>query len=229
MCWPLCVSVLEVACGAGCFFIYVDTYLLLGAEFAELSLWGMAMGAAAIPVWYKLALRWGKRKTWLIGMALYLVVFIGTGLLRPGPDGLHTLFALNMLMTFAGGSMGVIAAPMLCDMIDYGRLKDGAERSALYFSIQALMTKVQVAIGGALGFAIVGWFGLDMQATEQTELSLIGLRLSVSWAPTVFVLLAMVFIALMPLNEARMAIIRRKLRARDAGAGDVTCGAEDGA
>ena len=31
------------------------------------------------------------------------------------------------------------------------------------------------------------------------------------------------------LNKARMAIIRRKLRARDAGAGDVTCGAEDGA
>jgi len=113
--------------------------------------------------------------------------------------------------------------------IDYGRLKDGAERNALYFAIQALMTKVQLAIGGALGFAIVGWFGFDMQAAEQTEMSLIGLHLSVSWAPTVFVLLAMVFIALMPLNEARMAIIRRKLRARDAGAGDVTCGAEDGA
>jgi len=224
----MCLGI-GVGMWGGLFFIYVDTYLLLGAEFAELSLWGMAMGAAAIPVWYRLALRWGKRKTWLIGMALYLVVFIGTGLLRPGPDGLHTLFALNMLMTFASGSMGVIAAPMLCDTIDYGRLKDGAERSALYFSIQALMTKVQVAIGGALGFAIVGWFGFDMQATEQTELSLIGLRLSVSWAPTVFVLLAMVFIAMMPLNEARMAIIRRKLRARDAGVGDVTCGAEDGA
>ena len=224
----MCLGI-GVGMWGGLFFIYVDTYLLLGAEFAELSLWGMAMGAAAIPVWYRLALRWGKRKTWLIGMALYLVVFIGTGLLRPGPDGLHTLFALNMLMTFAGGSMSVIAAPMLCDTIDYGRLKDGAERSALYFSIQALMTKVQVAIGGALGFAIVGWFGFDMQATEQTELSLIGLRLSVSWAPTVFVLLAMVFIAMMPLNEARMAIIRRKLRARDAGVGDVTCGAEDGA
>ena len=35
----------------------------------------------------------------------------------------------------------------------------------------------------------------------------------------VFVLLAMVFIAMMPLNEARMAIIRRKLRARDEGVG----------
>ena len=87
------------------------------------------------------------------------------------------------------------------------------------FSIQALMKKVQLAVGGALGFAIVGWFGFDVQAAEQTELSLIGLHLRVSWAPTVFVLLAMVFIPLMPLNEARMAIIRRKLRARDEGGG----------
>ena len=50
-------------------------------------------------------------------------------------------------------------------------------------------------------------------------MSLIGLHLSVSWAPIAFVLLAMVFIAMMPLNEARMAIIRRKLRARDEGVG----------
>ena len=78
------------------------------------------------------------------------------------------------------------------------------------------MTKVEIAIGGALGFAIVGWFGLDVQAVEQTELSVIGLWLSVSWERTFFVLVAMVFIAMMPLNEGRMDIIRRKLKIRDA-------------
>ena len=77
------------------------------------------------------------------------------------------------------------------------------------------MTKVQVAIGGALGFAIVGWFGFDVQAVEQTEWSLIGLRFSVSWMPTFFVLVAMVFIAMMPLTERHMTNIRRKLSARD--------------
>lgn len=199
----------------GLFFIYVDTYLKLGAEFAELSLWGMAVGALAIPVWYRLALFCGKRKTWLIGMAMLLVVFLGTGMLRPGPDGLNTLFALNILMTFANGSMGVVASPMLCDVIDYGRLKDGSERSALYFSIYFLMTKVQLAIGGALAFAIVGWLGFDVQALEQTEWSLMGLRFSVSWAPTFFVLVAMVFIAMMPLTEQRMTNIRNRLAARD--------------
>ena len=199
----------------GLFFIFVDIFLHLGAEFAELNMWGMIMGAVAIPVWYKLAIRWGKRRTWLIGMALYIVVFLGTGQLQPGAEGFSALFALNMLMTFAGGSMGVVASPMLCDVIDYGRLKDGAERSAVYFAIQGFLTKVQLAIGGALGFIIVGWFGFDMQATEQTEWSLVGLRLSVAWVPLFFVLVAMVLIAKMPLTEARMKIIRRKLKMRD--------------
>ena len=199
----------------GLFFIYVDVYLKLGAGFAELSLWGMAVGVLAIPVWYRLALSWGKRLTWLIGMAMLLVVFLGTGMLRPGPDGFNTLFALNMLMTFANGSMGVVALPMLCDVIDYGRLKNGAERSALYFSFYSLMTKIQFAIGGALGFVIVGWLGFDVQAAEQSGWSLIGLRISVSWVPTFFVLVAMVFIAMMPLTERHMIKIRRKLAARD--------------
>lgn len=78
------------------------------------------------------------------------------------------------------------------------------------------MTKVQLAIGGTLGFAIFGWFGFDVQAVEQTELSVIGLWLSVSWAPTFFVLEALVFIFMMPLNKGRMDIIRRKLKIRDA-------------
>lgn len=200
---------------AGLFFIFVDSYLQLGEAFANLSLWGMVCGALAIPVWYRLSLYWGKRKAWLFGMLLLAGVFLYTAVLRPGDSGLPELFALNLLMTFSIASMGVISYPMLCDVIDYGRLKDGAERNALYFSIQALMMKIQLAIGGALGFAIAGWLGFDLQLSEQTELALMGLRISISWAPTFFVLLAMVFIAKMPLSEAKMKIIRRRLKVHD--------------
>ena len=200
---------------AGLFFIYVDTYLKLGEEFSNLSLWGMVVGALAIPVWYRLSIVFGKRKAWLIGMLLLMAVYIYTSVLRPGTSGLNSLFSLNMLMTFSLASMLVISFPMLCDVIDYGRLKDGVERNALYFSIQNLMTKMQMAIGGALGLAIVGWFGFDVHADVQTEISLIGLRLSVSWLPTFFVILAMGFIAMMPLNEKRMEIIRKRLKTRD--------------
>ena len=219
---PFMIFMLTVMCSGigfgmwiGLFFIFVDTFLSLGTQFAELSVWGMVMGAVAIPIWYRLAIRWGKRRTWLIGMALLLLVFFGTGLLQPGAEGFYKLFALNMLMAFAGGSAGVVAAPMLCDTIDYGRLKDGAERSAVYFAINGVMGKVQAAMGGAIGFMLVGWFGFDMQATEQTPLGITGMRLSVAWIPMFFMVAAMFLIARMPLTEERMKVVRRRLKMRD--------------
>lgn len=209
----MCLGV-GVGMWAGVFFIYVDVYLKLGEHFARISLWGLFFGVLAVPVWYRFSLYWGKRRAWLVGMVLLAGVFLYTSLLRPGYSGFNALFALNMMMTFASASMGVIAAPMLCDVIDYGRLKDKVERTAQYFSIHALMTKVQVAIGGAIGIGIAGWFGFDVLAQNHSELSLIGLRIGVSWGPALFTFLAMVFITSMPLDERRMIIIRRRLAAR---------------
>jgi len=219
---PFVILMLTVMCSGiasgmwgGLFFIFVDTFLNLGTQFAELSVWGMVMGVVAIPIWYRLAIRWGKRRTWLVGMAMFVLLFFGTGLLQPGAEGFYKLFALNMLMTFAGGSGSVVLSPMLCDTIDYGRLKDGAERSAVYFAMNGLMIKAQLAVGGAIGFMLVGWFGFDMQATEQTPLGITGMRLSVAWIPMFFMVAAMFLIARMPLTEERMKVVRRRLKMRD--------------
>ena len=74
---------------------------------------------------------------------------------------------------------------------------------------------MQGAIGGALGMGIAGWFGFDVLASEQTASGLLGLHLGVAWLPALIVGMAMLFIALMPLSEARMVVIRRRLAARD--------------
>ena len=200
---------------AGMFFIYVDSYLQLGSEYAKVSLWGMLCGVLAVPVWYRLTLMMGKRKAWLKGMCVLVGVFFCTSLLSPQGSGFYELFALKVLMVFGVGSMSVIAGPMLCDTIDYGRFKDHVERNAVYFSIFSLLTKMQGAIGGALGMGIAGWFGFDVLASEQTTAGLMGLHIGVAWLPAFFVFLAMFFIAKMPLHEERMVIIRKRLAARD--------------
>jgi Na+/melibiose symporter-like transporter len=199
----------------GMFFIYVDAYLKLGEEYAQISLWGMGCGVLAVPVWYRLTLLLGKRKAWLTGMTILMAVYLCASLLSPEGTGFYELFALNVVMVFGMGSMAVIAGPMLCDAIDYGRLKDHAERNAVYFSIFSLLTKMQMAIGGALGMGIAGWFGFDVLASEQTTSGLLGLHIGVAWLPAFCVVMAMVFIGLMPLNEARMVVIRKRLAARE--------------
>ena len=198
----------------GMFFIYVDSYLQLGEEFAEISLWGMVVSALAVPVWYRVTLIMGKRKAWLAGMTILMVVFFCTSLLSIEGSGYYELFALNILIFFSMGSTGVIAGPMLCDAIDYGRLKDHIERNATYFSIFTLLSKMQGAVGGALGLGIAGWFGFDVLASEQTASGLLGLHLGVAWLPALFMVMAMFFIAMMPLNESRMVVIRKRLAAR---------------
>ena len=199
----------------GMFFIYVDSYLHLGEEFAKVSLWGMVIGALSVPIWYRATLMMGKCIAWLAGMTILMGVFFSASLLSPEGTGVYELFALNILMFFGVGSMHVIVGPMLCDAIDYGRLKDHMEHNATYFSIFNLLSKMQGAIGGALGLGIAGWFGFDVLASEQTASGLLGLHIGVAWLPAMFVAMAMFFIALMPLTEARMVVVRKRLAARD--------------
>ena len=196
------------------FFIYVDVYLKLGDLFAEISLWGSVCSLFATPLWYRSILRFGKRASWLFGIVVLMLVFLCATLLSPGRTGFEELLLLNVLLMIAIGSINVVSTPMLCDIVDYGRLQDSTERGALYFAIQALMIKMQSALGGGLGIAIIGWFNFDMHAKEQTSFSLTGLYLGISWLPLLFSIMALMCIILMPLNEDRMMIVRRSLERR---------------
>ena len=104
---------------------------------------------------------------------------------------------------------------MYCDVNDYGRLINPVERTAFYFSVRSFLSKAEQAVGGAIGLAVVGWFGFDVKALEQTEQGVLGLWVGISWIPALCVCLTIVFIALMPLTEKKMDIIRRRLKQRD--------------
>ena len=198
----------------GLLFIFVDAYLNLGERFAQMSLWGMVFGALAIPAWYRIVVRWGKRLPWLVAMGSLSLVYLSTSALTPEQSSYSSILTLYVSLTFFAGSGAVIVGPMLCDIIDYGCYQTGHERSGLYFSTQLLMTKIQLAISGALGLAIIGWLGFDMNDATHSSTSILGLKLSISWLPVLFMIPVMVCIYRIPLNEHRMTIIRRRLSQR---------------
>ena len=204
---------------SGVFFIYVDSYLKLGNFFASLSLWGMLCGALAIPIWYRLTLIWEKRKILILSQSLFAGACFCIGLLQPAESASSAIFIINLLLTVSAGGSAVTALPILCDIIDYGRLKSKIECAALYFSIQGLLIKTPIAIGSALGFAVIGWLGFDTHATVQTAQGIMGLKLGASWIPVLSLLISIGFLAFMSLDENRVTIIRRRLKARDEGIG----------
>lgn len=208
----------SVGIWSGMFFIYVDGYLKLGVVYSEVAVWGMFCGLLAIPVWYHLSLWLGnKSRVLLLGMLLLFLVYLVAGFLEPKSIGFQKLLLLNILMTFGAVSASVVQSPMLCDIIDYDRVKVNVERSGLYFSLLTLMSKIQMALGAALGLFIAGFFGFDMNADQQSSSAVMGLRLGVSWIPSMLVVMAMLFISLVSLDERRMKIIRRRLNSSAVG------------
>ena len=212
----LCVG-MALGLWGGLFFIYVDAYLNLGHRYGELYLWSLGCGVLSMPIWYRCSLYFGKRNAWLAGMILLALVFLCFGLLRPAnADEFGWLFAIKMGYSLVLTSSSIVSAPMLCDIIDFGRLKDNTENSGLYFSVKSLLVKFESAVAAALGLAIVGWFGFDMQSQEHSDISLIAVWSVISWLPAFFIVAAAVLIARMPLTERRMEIVRRRLNIREA-------------
>lgn len=201
---------------AGMFFIFVDMYLAKGDVFAGVSLIGLLVGVIAAPVWCSIALKIGKRFAWQLAMGALAATFLFTGLLSPSNSSTAALLVVNMLVVFVGTAAQIIAPAVLCDIIDYSKLSRDEDSDAAYFAVYSLMTKSQAAVGAALGMTIAGAFGFVAGSAAHTELAVFGLMVSVSWLPSILVCLALVLIAFIPLSEAKMTIVRRRLEVRQA-------------
>ena len=200
----------------GLIFLYVDAYLGLGDQYAQMFLIAFFLGFAATPGWYKSSVFWGKRITWAMAALLLTVSFIYTGFLQPGNTGFIELVALKTIQTLGFTCMGVVAPAMLSEIIDYSNWKNHSEKSATYFSIYAFISKASAAAAMALALAIAGWYGFDAAASSHSDHSIFGLTLAIAWLPPVFSALALVFILLCPIDEHRHRIIRRRLDVRAA-------------
>lgn len=192
-------------------FLYVDTYLGLGDQFAQVFLLSFSLGLVAIPIWYKFAIWWGKKTTWVLATLLLIFSFIYTGFLSPGETNFTELLALKAIQTLGFTCMGVVVPAMYSEIIDFSNWKYLTDKSVTYFAIYAFMQKTTLAIATAFGLGIAGWYGFDATGTTQSENGIFGLTLAIAWLPILFAAIALVFILLSPINERRHQIIRRRL------------------
>ena len=195
----------------GMLFLYVDSYLGMGQLFAQTYLFGLIASIAITPVWCKLAIALGKKTTMGLGQGLMIASFIYTGLLKPGEVGLVEMLVLNSVNTLGMGCMAAIAPAMLSKICDYSAWKFRSENTATYFALYLFFTKFSLAVGGALGLAIAGWYGFDATVTVQSEEGILGLLIVMAVLPLIFLLIALAFTLLNPITASRHAVIRRRL------------------
>lgn len=209
-------SFLSIASGMwySLIFLYVDAYLGLGDQFAQIFLLAYAIGIVVTPIWYKLSILLGKRETWLLATVILIISFIFTGFLKPGETGFTELVALKIIQTLGFTCTAVVAPAMLSEIIDFSSWKHRSEKSATYFSLYTFLSKVTIAIAMAMGLSIAGWFGFDPTTTTHSTESIFGLTLAIAWIPPVFAAVAMFFILLSPIDARRHQYLRRRLDER---------------
>lgn len=195
-------------------FIFVDTYLGLGSKLSIVYVVSLSISTLALGGWCKLANRLGKKAVWGLGVLMMVVGIIGTGLLMPDDTNWVPLLFCATFVYCGSGALSIMAPSLLSDIIDYGTWKTGINRAASYFSIYNLITKANLAIGGAIGLGIAGWCGFNPAISIHSEEAIFGIRLAISWLPALVVLLSLIFISMIPINRKRHRIIRRRLDAR---------------
>ena len=195
----------------GLIFIYVDAYLGMGDQFAQMFLLAFVVGMLSSPIWYWLATLVGNKSAWAIAMVLLAVSFIYTGTLVPEETSFRALLLLKVVQTMGFSCSGVIAPALLSEIVDYSTWKTGKDRAGTFFGGYITAAKFGGAFSSALGLGIAGWYGFNPAATIHSETSVSGLILAISQIPPIFALIALLFIALNPINTRRYAIIRRRL------------------
>ena len=197
----------------GVIFIYVDSYLEMGDQFAKMFLVAFFVGALVTPLCYRLTFFVDKKQIWMFGVILMLMSFIFTGTLSPGTTSIMDLMIVKILQTCGLVCITVVTPIILSDIADYSQLKYKIESNGLYFSLKIFFEKVNVAGGMALALAIAGWYGFDMTTSAHSELSIRGLKLSASWMPSFCAIVSLIFVAISPIGKRRHLIIRNRLDA----------------
>ena len=191
-------------------FLYVDVYLGLGEQFAKIFLIAFGIGIVATPLWYTLTMWRGKKQTLALAALLLVTCYLYNGFLVPGEADFVALLVLKGIQTLGFTCISIVAPAMLSEIIDYSNWKSGTENSATYFAVYTFFTKTGIAVSGALGLGIAGWYGFDAAASVQSEHSVLGLSLVISWLPAMFAMLGLVLILLSPINKRRHQIIERR-------------------
>lgn len=201
---------------SGLIYIYVDSYLGMGDQFAQMFLFAFVIGIAAVPVWRYFATIFGEKGIWILALIMIAGSSFCTGLLMPGNTTVFDLALLKTMNTLGLACITIVAPSMLSQIVDYGTWKFGEDRTATYFAFKAFMVKFLGATGAAIGLAIAGWSGFDPGEKAHSDNAVLGIRTAISLLPLTCLFISLIVVCYFPITRRRHSIVCRRLSARTA-------------
>ncbi|MEZ2440893.1 MFS transporter [Chitinophaga sp. RCC_12] len=153
----------------------------------------------------------GKKNTYLGAMLIASILSIGFYWLGRGQ--LTLIFIFQFLISICAGIIFPLLWSMYADIADYSEWKNGRRATGLIFSSSSMSQKFGWTIGGALTGWLLGAFGFKANEV-QADAAQNGILLMLSFLPAIGSVLSIIFIAMYPLSEERIATISAELEQR---------------
>ena len=157
----------------------------------------------------------GKKSTYMLSMAVLIVLSIVFFFLPATTGGYWTMLAFQILISVFTGIISPLVWSMYADVADYSELKDGTASTGLIFSSASMAQKFGGAFGGSAVMWMLAAFGYSTVAgAVQTETAILGLRILMSWVPAAVAALSILVVWFYPLTKKKMAGVQTELAAR---------------
>jgi glycoside/pentoside/hexuronide:cation symporter, GPH family len=207
------VSCLSLGMWAAMDFLYVDVYLGLGLVYAEIFLVALVVGMVAMPLWYRAAIRFGKKFGLLCGCVLLMGSYLYAGLLTPETASYSHIVTMKIINTLGMTGLGVLLPALMSEVTDYTALRCRTDNVGSYFAGYTFMQKLGAAMGMALALWVAGSLGFDATGSDHTLSGTVGIKLAMAGIPFVLGLLLMGLVVMQPITERRHRVIRKRLDA----------------
>jgi len=197
------------------FVIYASQYLGLGEKVPHIAMPMTLAMAAGMPLWLRLMRRVDKHRAWALAALGMIATLLLVPWVDPGPEALGPMAAIMTAFGFFLGLSSIALPSLLADIVDYDLWRNGKDRAAILFSFQALVTKLNQGVGGAIGLAIPTLFGFTGRG-ENTDAAVAGLKLAfVAW-PCLLLVPMLLLAWHYPLDRRAQGILARRLASRRA-------------
>jgi GPH family glycoside/pentoside/hexuronide:cation symporter len=210
------LSDLALGISGAMFFLFLDTYLGIGASFSLIFITAVAVSTVALKPWQMLLSRTSKRNLFIVsagGMVLWGLLI---HLVEPGPWALPAFIAYMALYYTLSAGREVALYAIIGDIVDYGEWRSGTNRAGEFTSAWMVIRKLTYAMGPAIGFFIAGQAGYEPTAASNDASGILGLKTANGYLPALLFVLATWLALRYPLTAEKHRIIRRRLEQRAA-------------
>lgn len=153
-------------------------------------------GAACMPIWIRMAARWGQVQAWALSMMIAVIAFVWAyGL---GTADVMPFAVVCVLSGLALGADLALPPAMLAEVITQEQHK--GKREGAYFGLWNFAAKLNLALAAGISLPLLGWLGYEPNSTAGLASNTSALALAYAVLPCLIKLGAAALLLLSPLK-----------------------------